>query len=325
MKTLIAIAKLCFVVVLASAVSDVFAAEPPGEDVTGKKVTVEASIDHASGDPYIFAERRTGDFTVPPGYRAVNFKYHWGDPTSGRESTHLSPKNIDPVRGWVPSDIGAPGVSLGPGTYRFGVGGMPGAMGTLSFMLVKGDDPRVGTTETKRTIDVETWSHEYPEWKSKATYVLEENGLVTGTMDEIIDYPSFAKSEHWTIEAARQTGKFNGTATGNVITGTWSLVIHPHTMRWHGDGTTPAYSCVHQTRYTMQMRVVLYADGTLSETGRGTGTTESQWSSTAPESVAGKHESWPFDFAFPGKDIKQPITGLWKDRNASTVPPSPEK
>jgi hypothetical protein len=325
MKTLLTIAKLCFVVVLASAVCDVWAAEPAGEDVAGKRLTVEASIDHASGDPYIFAERRTGEFTVPPGYRAVNFKYAWGDPTSGRESNRLSAKNLEAVRGWVPQDIGAPGTSLGPGTYRFGVGGMPGAMGTLSMTLVKFDDPRVGTTATKRTIDVEIWSHEYPEWKSKATYILEEDGVVTGTIDEVIDYPLLTKSEYWTIEAARQTGKFNGTATGNVITGTWSLVTHPHTMRWHGNGNTPAYSCVDQSRHTMQTRVVLYADGTLSETGRGTGTTERQWSSSAPGDSAGKHESWPFDFAVPGENIKQPLTGTWKDRNASTAPPSPEK
>ena len=299
------------------------AAPPPGEDMAGKRMSVEASIDHASGDPYIMARRRTGDFTIPDGYRAVNFRYAWGDPTSGRESSRLSPKNLEAVKGWVPQDIGAPGTSLGPGRYRFSVGGTPGAMGTLSFTLVRFDDPRVGGAK-QRIVEVETWAHEYPEWKSKATYVFDDNGVVTGTMDETIDYPKFVKNESMQIDAARQSGKFSGTAAGNVITGTWTMVTHPHTIRWEGSGNNPAFSAVDQSRHSMQVRVVLYADGTLSETGRGTGTAERQWSANAPGGSAGKHEAWPLEFAFPNEYIKQPITGTWKDRAGNKPPPANE-
>lgn len=299
------------------------AAPPPAEDIAGRRVSVEARIGYGDGDPYRHASHEPGEFTVPDGYRAVNFRYAWGDPTTGRESQKLGPNNIEPIKGWVPRDIGAGGTSLGPGTYRFIVGGMPGAMGSLSFTLVKADDPRVGGRTNRRTIEVVTWAQEYFEWKSTATYVLEENGSVSGTMNEVIDYPRLVKSENFTIEPAKLTGTFAGTASGNVITGTWTIVTHPHELRWRAEGERAAYSVVDQGKHTMQVRVVLYADGTLSETGRGSGTTERQWSSSTPGDLAGKHESWPFDFSFPGENIKQPLTGTWKDRGAGTNDASP--
>lgn len=299
------------------------AAAPPAEDIAGRRVSVEARIGYGGGDPYQFASHEPGEFAVPDGYRAVNFRYAWGDPTSGRESNKLGPNNIVPIKGWVPSDIGAGSASLGPGTYRFVVGGMPGAMGTLSFMLVKADDPRVGGKTFRRTIDVVTWLPEYPQYKGTATYVVEENGVVTGTSENTWDYSKMSDQTYVVMEPMRMTGTFRGTAAGNVMTGTWNEKHHPHRLTWRRDGNTPEHFCTDSGNVTNNARLVLYADGTLSETCRGASTWERQWSGSAPGDLAGKRDSWNNEFTIPSKDIPSPITGTWKDRGTGTNDASP--
>lgn len=290
------------------------AAPPPADDIAGKRVSVEARIGYGGGDPYQFASHEPGEFTVPDGYRAVNFRYAWGDPTSGRESSKLGSNNIEPIKGWVPRDIGAAGASLGPGTYRFVVGGMPGAMGSLSFTLVKADDPRVGGKTNRRTIEVVTWLPEYPQYKGTATYAIDENGVVTGTSDNTWDYSKTSDQTFVSMEPMRITGTFRGTTTGNVITGTWTDVHHPHRLTWRADGKVPEHYCTDSGGATNNARIVLYADGTLSETGRGTVTWRRQWSASTPPDWTRGTNSGTNEFTIPSKDIPSPITGTWKDR-----------
>lgn len=297
------------------------AAPPPAEDIAGRRVSVEARIGYGDGDPYRHASQEPGEFTVPDGYRAVNFRYAWSDPTSGRESNKLGPNNIMAVKGWVTSDIGAAGASLGPGTYRFVVGGMPGAMGSLLFTLVKPDDPRVDGKTNRRTIDVVSWTTNYPEYKWTATYDIDENGAVTGTSDNTWDYSKMSDQTYTIMEPLRTTGTFRGTVAGNVITGTWTEKQHPHRLTWRRDGKIQEHFCTDSGNITNNARLVLYADGTFSETCRGSSTWERQWSGNAPGDLAGKRDAWSNEFAIPGKDIPSPITGTWKDRGTGTNDP----
>lgn len=107
--------------------------------------TVRARVKHASGiGTGIRAERVPGPFTVPEGCVATGFKYHFHDPADDYTSTRLGKANIYSItRGkWIEVAGGDPHSTLPPGKYKFVVGGLPGAYGSLSFKIVP-------TTETK--------------------------------------------------------------------------------------------------------------------------------------------------------------------------------
>lgn len=281
------------------------------DPLAGKRHIVEASVE-ANADVFIRAKQVPGPFTVPPGYRATNFKYHFGDLQSGYESDKLRAGNIRAIRGGhVGLDVGEAGFSLGPGDYVFVVGGSPGAAGTLSYVLeraegVTGTDVKSG----ERVIEVTSWSPQYPEHKATQLYYVRE-GNVRGELDDVFE---LTKSEHWTCEPMRTTGTFSGTITGNVISGTWQFTLHPHRMHFFADSSHPAYDRVDSGKSTYQTRLVLYADGTISETMKGTGTTTLDWGPTAPKDVAGKRETHPYESSIPGEYHSEPITGTWKDR-----------
>lgn len=286
------------------------AADP--DPLVGKRHTVEASVEAAAG-AFIRAEQRTGPFTVPQGYRATSFKYHFGDPQSGYESDKLRAGNIRAIRGGhVGLDVGEQGFSLGPGEYVFVVGGMPGAMGTLSYVLdtaenVAGTDAKSG----ERVIDVVTWSPDHPESKVTGVYYVRD-GNVRGELDHVYEYP---KSDHFSIEPLHSKGTFTGTISGNVISGTWQITHLPQRLHFYADSASPAYDRVDSGTMTIQSRTVLYADGTLSETSKSTGTVVIDWGPTAPEKVAGKRETFPpYESSIPGEFHPKPITGTWKNR-----------
>lgn len=97
--------------------------------------SVQARVVGSTGP--VQAQLEPGEFTIPAGQKAVNLKYVWGDPGSGRQSTSLR-KNIYSVdRGvYMVDAAGKPLMELPAGKYRFVVGGGPGANGSLSWDLV---------------------------------------------------------------------------------------------------------------------------------------------------------------------------------------------
>jgi len=291
-----------------SACNPALAALP--DDLAGKRFSVTASVQHGPG-AFIRAEQVPGPFTVPKGYRATSFKYHFGDPQTNYETDQLRAGNIRVIRGgYIGPDVGTSEFSLHEGDYVFVVGGLPGAMGTLSYTLVRSEDADDRSAAGERIIDVVGWSTQYPEYKAKATYFVRD-GKVSGEMKHTYEYP---KNEYWTSESVRITGTFSGAMAGNVITGNWQQTTHPHRMNWFGGDSYPAYDRVDSGKTTHQSRIVLYADGTLSETLKGTGTTELNWGPTAPKDVAGKREVLDFQYAVPGEAHSQPLTGTWKNR-----------
>jgi hypothetical protein len=291
-------------------------AAPPDDPYAGKRYTVEAGVESAPG-AFIRAQQKTGPFTVPTGYRATSFKYHFADVQTGYESDKLRAGNIRALRGGhVGLDAGEEGFSLGPGDYVFVVGGLPGAVGSLSYVLERAEDV-AGTdvgTETKsgdRVIDVTTWSPQSPESKLTIVYFVHA-GNVRGELDHAYEIP---KSDTWTCEPMRTKGTFTGTISGNVINGTWQCTLLPYRMHFFANATTPAFDRVDSGKSTFQTRLVLYADGTVSETSKGGGTSVSDWGPTAPGDVAGKHLSSTYEVSIPGENHPEPLTGTWKNRN----------
>lgn len=96
--------------------------------------SVQARVVGSTGP--VQAKLEPGEFTIPAGQKAVNLKYAWGDPGSGRQSTSLG-KNIYNIdRGvYMVDAAGKPLMELPAGKYRFVVGGGPGANGSLSWNL----------------------------------------------------------------------------------------------------------------------------------------------------------------------------------------------
>jgi hypothetical protein len=284
----------------------------PPDDQAGKRITVTASVD--TGDSvYVRAKQVPGPFTVPPGYRATDFHYSFSDLSSGYQSEKLRAGNIRAIRGFVGANVGEQDFSLGPGEFAFVVGGMPGASGSLSFSLVRAEDPAGGKefNDRERVIDVVTWSQQYPQYKSASVYYVRD-GKVRGELDYRQEYSS---EVHFKAEPMHIRGTFEGTMAGNVITGTWRDETLPHHLSWSADVGHPAYERIDSGKTTMETRIVLYADGTLSATCKGSGTTILDWGPTAPKDVAGKRETIPFDFAVPGEVHTSPLTGTWKNRN----------
>ncbi len=286
----------------------------PADDSAGKTISVTASV-QSNADAFIRAQQVPGPFTVPKGYRAVNFKYSFTDPSSGYTTDKLRTSNIRIVRGGVVGlNAGDKDFSLGPGDYLFTVGGLPGAAGSLSFTLLRSEDPTGGKdfADRERVIDVVVWSQQYPDQPKITAVYYVRDGQVRGELD----YRSPGTSTgYWTSEPSRIHGTFTGTMTGNVITGKWNDVTDPHRMTWPPDGDRPGYYRIDSGKSSYENRVVLYADGTLSETCKGSGTTILDWGPTAPKDVAGKRETIPYDFAVPGENHTGPITGTWKNRN----------
>ncbi len=125
--------------VLVYAAMALFTGTPRHASAREQTRTVTARVVNASGSGAgIRAERVPGQFTVPEGYVATNFKYHFQDPATGYTSTRLGPSSIYSVtHGRSVREAAAnPGFELPPGKYKFVVGGRPGAYGSLSFRLV---------------------------------------------------------------------------------------------------------------------------------------------------------------------------------------------
>jgi hypothetical protein len=288
------------------------AAEPDSLD--GKQYTVNASV-QGNADPFIRARQETGPFTVPKGYRATNFQYHFADVQSGYQSDKLRAGNIRVLRGGlVGLNVGEADFSLGPGDYVFVVGGLPGAVGSLSFTLAKAEAVLDGSAPGERIIDAVTWSPEATTYKPKtqAVYHIRE-GKVIGEIHQTLEPPQYDNGV--TCDPLPVNGKFEGSIAGNVITGKWQVKTSPHRMHFPGINGPP-FDRTDSFTQSYESRLVLYSDGTLSETMKGEGTTEWEWGPTAPEGAPGesKHGSYHYEYTIPGEHLKQPMQGTWTQR-----------
>ena len=265
-----------------------------------------------------------GEFTVPEGAVAGQFRYRWADTKTGRESDRITATTVYSMtqRRYMSELKDNPNATLPPGDYKLVVGGLPGASGNLSYRLMPQADPSgLSGQAGDRIIDVETWLTKPLEGgynpKSKATYVIRQ-GQVTGSIDHIVEPPKYAHGI--TCDPMPHKGTFTGRIEGNVITGKWEEEVLPHKMRYPTpQGTNnPPYDRTDSFTLKYEIRLTLNADGTVSQTMKGRGETRIAWGPTAwPKEFRNKSESHPFDFNIPSEDFPDPLTGRWKQRPGS--------
>lgn len=101
--------------------------------MAGGTYSVRATV--TSGSGAIQAKLVPAEFTVPSGTTAVNLKCFRADPSSGWSSDRLC-SVYSVTQGVDMKDAnGNPMTSLPAGTYRFAVGGKPGAYGTYTYTI----------------------------------------------------------------------------------------------------------------------------------------------------------------------------------------------
>jgi|GEM_PF-2661063 len=314
-------------------VADSAAAPQPSPDESGIVHTVTASVeystDRTTGKPVMLVP---GEFKVPEGFVAGQFRYRWADRKTGRESNRITATTVYSItqRRYMSELKDNPNATLPPGDYKLVVGGLPGAIGNLTYRLMpRADSPGPSGQAGDRIIDVETWTTKpledgyHP--KFKATYVIRQ-GQVTGSIDHLVEPPKYGHGI--TCDPLPYKGTFTGRIEGNVITGKWEEEVLPHKMRYPTpQGTNnPPYDRTASWTVKYEIRLTLHPDGTVSQTSKGQGEMRYTWGPTAwPEELRNKNESHRFDFEIPSKDSPDPLTGRWKERPAGRSAATGEK
>ncbi len=308
---------------------------PPADSNVVRTVTasVEYSTERVAGKQATLAP---GEFKVPEGSSAGQFRYRWADPKTGRESDRITATTVYSVtqRRYMSELKDNPNAVLPPGDYKLVVGGLPGAIGTLTYRLMPQTDPADPPSPPgppgqsgDRIIDVETWlvkpTTEYNP-KFKATYVVRQ-GKVTGTVDQLVESPNYGNGI--TADPMPYKGTFVGRIEGNVITGKWEEEILPHKMRFPPPKNTkfPAYDRTDSSTLKYEIRLVLNPDGSVSQTCKGTGETRLEWGPTAPDWDGHKSSTQTFTIEVPGEHVPDPLTGRWKERSAPRSAGGPVK
>jgi hypothetical protein len=136
-----------FVLVAWFAAADCSAAggPPPAARDTpqGELHSTVAKVIYPNGlvDPSIRAQLEPGPFTVPKGYVATKFRYHFADPKTGFEHDKVTATTIYSVknRRYVAEAKDSPNIILPAGEYKVVCGGLPEATGVLTYSLIRED------------------------------------------------------------------------------------------------------------------------------------------------------------------------------------------
>lgn len=299
---------------------------PDSNSVHTVTASVEYSTERVTGKQ---ATLVPGEFTVPEGFVAGQFRYRWSDPKTGRESDRITATTVYSMtqRRYMSELKDNPNATLPPGKYKLVVGGLPGATGTLTYRLRPQANRSGPSTATgDRIIDVETWMRKPFENgynpKYKATYVVCE-GKVIGTIDQLVEGQDFGNG---IMQDPRPfKGTFNGRIEGNVITGTWEVQILPHKIHFPGGKDQPAYDRTDSCTLKYEIRLTLNPDGTVSQTEKGTFEMTSILSPNAPPELGNKTQSVTGSFSVPDENIPDPLTGRWTERTSGPSTNTPEK
>jgi len=290
----------------------------PRDTAAGELQTITASVIHGTKDIFTQAELQPGPFTVPQGYVATKFEYHWVDPKTDLKNDRMTASTIYSMaeHRYLTEAKNNPDLVLKAGDYKLVCGGLPGAAGVLTYRLFKADavrdeKPRPG----ERIIDVETWVTD-PAIKNynpkfKATYFVRD-GKVTGKIDQLVEAPKYDNGI-W-CDPMPTKGTFTGEFRDNTIRGTWEIKIAPHKMHFPPHADAGAHERTDWNTMTYEATIALKADGTLAETCKGTGVSNWEWSATSPSGIAGKRDTHKFDITIPGEHCKEPMTGSWTER-----------
>ena len=201
---------------------------PPTKEQKVERRSVSARVESAVGKGAgIRAEKAPGEFTVPEGHTATNFKYSFHDPKSKVKLDKLTESSIYSIteKRYVTEAASGSDFELPPGKYKFVVGGRPGAYGSLSFDVAPGDSTSVVIKDNvpeadlpqNGTLTAVTWNPEYPSAKVRWTLDI-QRGVVTGN-GVWLDPPD--------LENLQTSNKLKGRLVGKRIKGTIS-----NTMSW---------------------------------------------------------------------------------------------
>ena len=172
----------------------------------------------------IRAEKVPGEFTVPEGHTATNFKYSFHDPKSKVKLDKLTGSSIYSIteKRYISEAANSPDFELSPGEYKFVVGGRPGAYGSLSYEIIVGqvaskptEEPNVICTNVESIDDdgkrttVDGFTKENP------LGLVYRNGKLTGTHVR-------AQSNSNPDNESRWTTTINATINGRTLSGTYT-------------------------------------------------------------------------------------------------------
>ena len=247
---------------------------PPKKEQKVERRSVSARVESAVGKGVgIRAEKVPGEFTIPEGMTARNFKYRFHDPKSKTRLDKLSGSSIYSIteKRYVSEATNGPDFELLPGKYKFVVGGRPGAYGSLSFDVAPGNTTSVVIKDNvpeaeppvNGTLTVVIWVSERPEYKFQWSFEI-KNGVVTGTGE--LDGPPHPspsivneKSDYW-FQGKIVKKRIKGTASQKL---TWDAV--------NRDGSRMNHIYEGEGELELQLRIDHTVIGLETHSGRTNG------------------------------------------------------
>ena len=231
---------------------------------------VESAVGKGTG---IHAEKAPGEFTIPKGMTATNFKYRFHDPKSKIKLDKLTGSSIYSIteKRYVSEAANSPDFQLPPGKYKFVVGGRPGAYGSLSFDVAPGDSTSVVIKDNvpeaeppaNGSLTVVIWVPERPEYKFQWNLEIKK-GVVTGTGE--LDGPPHPSPS---IVNEKSDYRFQGKVVKKRIKGiasqklTWDAVLN--------DGSRANHIYEGEGELELQLRIDHTVIGSETHSGRTNG------------------------------------------------------
>ena len=236
--------------------------------------SVSASVVSTVGDGVgIRAKKVPGEFTIPKGSTARNFRYTFHDPKKDLTLDKLTGGTIYSVTEgrYITEAAEGPNFELPPGEYKFVVGGGPGASGSLSFDVAPSDSTSVvikdGVPEadlpSNTTVSVVIWGADRPEYKLRWDFDI-KNGVVTGTGE-----PDSPPHPSPSIVNEKSDYKFLGRVVNKRIKGiasqklTWDAVGH--------NGSRMSHVYEGEGKLELQLRIDHTVIGSETHSGRTNG------------------------------------------------------
>lgn len=301
-------------------------AEPARDTREGRRYTVEARVEYAKNSgTNIQAQLSPGDFTIPEGFYASDFRYSFGDVKTGKESNRIGPRTIYSVteKRFVSEARSTPDFTLKPGKYRFSVGGMPGAVGTLSYTLRRGfpsghEDDQLAE-KADRIIEVTTWSTTKPEEKYTEVYYIKGKKVVGRINQELKGTPD---NPHYHSEPIQLRGEFVGVIEENVIRGHWKVTGGPYRVTiTHVDGRSYGRTDSFQSNYDAEL--TLQPGGSIKLVVNGNGETVWEYDDVALQvkEFNVTEKTFRHSWSIPPEGVEWGMEGTWKETSSAGKQP----
>lgn len=244
------------------------------EETEMERRSVSAKVVSTVGEGAgIRAKKVPGEFTVPEGSTAKNFKYKFYDPMGNVKLDKLTGSSIYSVteRRYITEAADHADLELRPGKYKFVVGGRPGANGSLSFDLAPADSTSVVIRDDVPATDIPDpgkisvviWVPNRSEYKFRWIFDIKKGG-VTGVGE--LDGPPHPSPA---IVNEKSDYRFQGKVIDKRIKG-----VASQKLTWEAvkrDGSTMKHIYEGEGDLEIQLRVDHTAVGSEVHSGRTNG------------------------------------------------------